>query len=451
MHFAYRILNLVILSLLAGCIQQPPADITRNGNVISAEEARQRNSIVLIEKGPSITATPLPTFTTVEAEDISVEVAPVPSDLQVAMGTPMHTNPLPTIVRGDTTHSSSKGNATSVRSSYKTHLVQAGDTLYSLSRANGITVQELMAYNNFKSTSDLKAGGVLLVPTQPTSVELAQQRAQTYTPTEAETVAVEAQYVLKAAQRQLDNVEDRLKNMETRLPEPSPNAASTPVLVIDPAQEVEVRHSLDTAAPVNVPVNTNASSMNHRVVKGETVYSIGRQYSVAVIDILSANNFTKPQDLRAGTVIRIPLESNAVISNDVFINETLAKAKGMVWPARGSIIKSYGDKGNGVTHTGISIKLPMNTPVAAADNGVVIYADEGLQSYGKLVLLRHEDGLVTAYAHNSQLVVQKNDKVQKGQTIAYSGNSGNVSEPQLHFELRRNARAIDPASVLPKL
>ncbi len=195
------------------------------------------------------------------------------------------------------------------------------------------------------------------------------------------------------------------------------------------------------------------SYLAHKVKRGETLYRIGKNYNVSVIDLMSVNDFVKPQDLIAETIIRIPV-NRAVTKNKPAlsgrISSGIALSKGMVWPVRGSILQSYGHKGNGINNTGIKIAVPENTPVAAAEGGKVIYADSGLKSYGNLVLLRHKGGLVTAYAHNNQLSVKKNEVVKKGQVIALSGSTGMVTTPQLHFEVRRNAQAINPLSVLPQ-
>ncbi len=131
------------------------------------------------------------------------------------------------------------------------------------------------------------------------------------------------------------------------------------------------------------------------------------------------------------------------------IDKAAANSKGLIWPARGPLMKKFGEKGNGVAHTGINIDVPTGTPVLATESGTVLYADGGLRAYGNMVLVRHSNGMVSAYAHLSHLLVRKNERVKKGQVLAMSGQSGNVGSPQLHFELRRNATAIDPLTVLP--
>ncbi len=116
------------------------------------------------------------------------------------------------------------------------------------------------------------------------------------------------------------------------------------------------------------------------------------------------------------------------------------------WPARGRIISGFGAKGgNG---DGIAIAVPEGTPVKAAESGTVAYAGEELKGYGKLVLVRHDNGYVTAYAHNGELNVKRGDKVARGQTIAKSGATGNVTSPQLHFELRKGSTPVDPTKYL---
>ncbi|WP_052340795.1 M23 family metallopeptidase [Salinarimonas rosea] len=114
------------------------------------------------------------------------------------------------------------------------------------------------------------------------------------------------------------------------------------------------------------------------------------------------------------------------------------------WPARGRVISGFGTAGN----EGINIAVPEGTPVRAAESGTVAYAGEELRGYGKLVLVRHDDGYVSAYAHNSELLVARGDAVRRGQVIANSGRTGNVTSPQLHFEIRQGADPVDPMPYL---
>jgi murein DD-endopeptidase MepM/ murein hydrolase activator NlpD len=117
---------------------------------------------------------------------------------------------------------------------------------------------------------------------------------------------------------------------------------------------------------------------------------------------------------------------------------------GFRWPVRGRVISGFGKKANGERNDGINLAVPEGTSVKAAEDGVVIYAGNELKSYGNLVLIRHANGWVSAYAHNSKLEVKRGDNVKRGQVIALSGMSGGVTTPQVHFELRKDATPVDP-------
>ncbi|WP_168201705.1 LysM peptidoglycan-binding domain-containing M23 family metallopeptidase [Phreatobacter aquaticus] len=114
------------------------------------------------------------------------------------------------------------------------------------------------------------------------------------------------------------------------------------------------------------------------------------------------------------------------------------------WPVRGRVITSF----RAGTNDGIKMAVPEGTPIKAAEDGVVAYAGNELRGYGNLVLVRHSNGFVTAYAHNSNISVRRGEQVRRGQTIAAAGQTGNVSSPQLHFEIRRGATPVDPMTYL---
>jgi murein DD-endopeptidase MepM/ murein hydrolase activator NlpD len=118
------------------------------------------------------------------------------------------------------------------------------------------------------------------------------------------------------------------------------------------------------------------------------------------------------------------------------------------WPVRGRVIASFGPSPNGLQNDGINLAVPEGTPIKAADDGVVAYAGNELKGYGNLVLVRHSNGFVTAYAHASEILVKRGDQVKRGEVIAKSGQTGNVTSPQLHFEIRKGATPVDPAQYL---
>jgi len=117
------------------------------------------------------------------------------------------------------------------------------------------------------------------------------------------------------------------------------------------------------------------------------------------------------------------------------------------WPARGRIIQGFKAGGN----DGINISVPAGTSVRAAENGVVVYAGDGLKGYGNLILIKHPNGFVTAYGNNAELDVKRGETVKRGQVIAKSGDTGNVNSPQLHFELRKGSTPVDPTNYLAGL
>lgn len=118
------------------------------------------------------------------------------------------------------------------------------------------------------------------------------------------------------------------------------------------------------------------------------------------------------------------------------------------WPVRGRVISEFGAKPNGQHNDGINLAVPEGTSVKAAEDGVVIYSGNELKGYGNLVLVRHSDGWVTAYAHNSALNVERGDSVRRGQVLAKAGATGSVDQPQVHFELRKGSRPVDPMPYL---
>ena len=115
-----------------------------------------------------------------------------------------------------------------------------------------------------------------------------------------------------------------------------------------------------------------------------------------------------------------------------------------IWPVNGTLISRFGAKGRGLHNDGVNILAPKGTVVRSAGSGIVAYAGNELRGFGNLLLIKHGNGWVTAYAHNEILTVRRGDKVKKGQAVARVGSSGNVFRPQLHFEIRKGNEALDP-------
>lgn len=127
-----------------------------------------------------------------------------------------------------------------------------------------------------------------------------------------------------------------------------------------------------------------------------------------------------------------------------------APARGrFIWPVAGDVVSRYGPKPGGQHNDGINVQAAEGSTVRASDGGVVAYAGNEIRGYGNLVLIRHAEGWMSAYAHCRRLLVKKGDTVSRGQVIAEVGRTGNVTVPQLHFEIRRSGEALDPLTVLP--
>jgi len=128
--------------------------------------------------------------------------------------------------------------------------------------------------------------------------------------------------------------------------------------------------------------------------------------------------------------------------------EPVAAVPSFRWPVTGHIVDGFGPRANGSTNDGINFAVPEGTPIRAAEDGVVAYAGNELKAFGNLVLIRHADNYVSAYANASEILVKKGDTIRRGQIIAHSGQTGNASSPQLHFEIRKNSTPVDPRKLL---
>jgi murein DD-endopeptidase MepM/ murein hydrolase activator NlpD len=304
--------------------------------------------------------------------------------------------------------------------------VAAGDTVDTIARRYGVPASVIMQANNIAAPATIHPGQRLVIPR--------------YTPSRV-----------------------------AATPAPAPRPAAT------------------TSAPV-AAVNPGGNPGVHVVAAGDTLAKISHRYHKSVNDIAKANNVQPTATLNVGDRLIIPgAQASAVKANapaavaqakpvvvasaapkeiepvqsasvvaptDALDKEAakLAEGTGAVpkfrWPANGRVIAGYGPTTNGQQNDGINIALPENTPVKAAEDGVVAYAGNELKGYGNLVLVRHPNGYVTAYAHTKELLVKRGDQVKRGQVIARSGQTGNVNAPQLHFEIRKGASPLDPTRFL---
>jgi murein DD-endopeptidase MepM/ murein hydrolase activator NlpD len=229
-------------------------------------------------------------------------------------------------------------------------------------------------------------------------------------------------------------------------------------------------------------------SQVHVVAPGETLYAIARRYGRSVTEIAAANRIPAHTHLKLGDRIVIPRTTAAAAPEPqpasepvqarssgptkVASIEPAATARAVTpakeaqaddpdppresggnlafrWPVRGRVITGFGAKNSGQQNDGINLAVPEGTAIRAAEDGVVAYAGNELKGYGNLILVRHANGYVTAYAHASEIAVKRNDPVRRGQVIGRSGQTGSVNSPQLHFEIRKGSSPVDPMQFLP--
>ena len=264
-------------------------------------------------------------------------------------------------------------------------------------------------------------------------------------------------------------------------------------LAIRPGQRLVIPKYFDPMVTGSATPRPQASGGQHvhTVAPGETLNKISRDYKVSVSTIAKANNITTQTQVKVGEQLTIPgvrtqqaakpaspapvaqqpavspplqkMASAAPVSTARSITPaadnpapeakrvtTAAAMPTFRWPVRGRIISGYGPKTAGQQNDGINVAVPEGTPVKAAEDGVVAYAGNELKSYGNLVLVRHSNGYVTAYAHASEILVKRDEPIKRGQVIAKSGQTGNVTAPQLHFEIRKGSSPVDPMPYLDK-
>lgn len=169
-----------------------------------------------------------------------------------------------------------------------------------------------------------------------------------------------------------------------------------------------------------------------------------RQVSSSSGPEIRTSNDQKPLSLKLESSGATPLPETADEAGKGGANSLPA----FQWPAQGRVIARFGASPDGSRNDGINLALPEGTPVKAAEDGVVAYAGNELKAYGNLILVRHPGGYVSAYAHAKELLAKRDDQVKRGQVIARSGQTGNVNEPQLHFEVRKGATPVDPMQFL---
>lgn len=243
------------------------------------------------------------------------------------------------------------------------------------------------------------------------------------------------------------------------------------------ANKLEPPYALKAGQRLTIP-----AARYHIVRAGETGYSISRAYGTDLTTLARLNGLQKPYAVQVGQRLRLP--ASPTLTNGGSASRTVASAPAasrkpaaatassstaksapaaaqkpvpapaafagsFSWPLNGRILSRFGPKQGGLHNDGINIAATPGATVRAAASGVVAYSGDGLKGFGWLILIKHGDGWVTAYAHNEAVLVQRGDTVRAGEPIARAGSTGSVDRPQLHFEIRQGRRAVDPLKHLP--
>jgi len=216
----------------------------------------------------------------------------------------------------------------------------------------------------------------------------------------------------------------------------------------------------------------------HTVRRGETVYRIAKIHNVDMSALVRVNNIREPYVIHIGQVLQLPGTTEPALDPPAAQAAAPQEApsrppqqqaavpaapppkaaaipkppprqgRGLDWPVRGKVVVPFGSVAKGMRNDGINISAKLGTSVRAAEAGVVAYAGNELKGFGNMLLLKHSGGLITTYAHADEIKVQRGATVKRGQIIASVGQSGSVTSPQLHFEVRQGSKAVDPMKFL---
>jgi len=382
-----------------------------------SDSARFDSSSYTTDRPPQNVAAATPTYSGAGR----VEAQPLPAPSQPAT---VAAAPAPTYTPAAYTPSSG-GQYSDVTGSASGHwtwnggapvTVGYGETVESIARKHGVPVTALMQTNGIREPGQIRPGQRLVIPRY---VSTSPKSAPTYA---AQPKAGGSVHVVKAG--------DTLMSI----------SRGTGVTV---AALAKTNH-IDSSKKLSVGDRLTIPQGGHQVAAAQP------PAAPKVGEIRTA-----PAEKKIKVASAAPAQTVHVAKEEPQTTETVVKAAepsgampSFRWPARGRVIAGFGSKPNGTQNDGINLAVPEGTPIKAADDGVVAYAGNELKGYGNLVLIRHSNGYVSAYAHARELLVKRGDTIKRGQVIAHAGQTGNVTSPQLHFEIRKGSTPVDPTQFL---
>ena len=314
-----------------------------------------------------------------------------------------------------------------------TIIVGTSDTLDSLAKRYNVSPAAILQANGYKGPRVLSPGQQLIIPKQTAVAGAAPSLAPAASKPVAAAAAPSSVHIV--------NRGDTLMSIARR--------NSVPVGELAKANNLDQTAKLSLGMKLTVPGSKSVAAVppaQPAVVIAAPAQPVA---PVAAPATKMASAGGPPQAARLASATTNVVEEKPVVEQaSVKPSEATGALPTFRWPVRGKVITTYGSKTNGKSNDGINLAVPEGTPVKAAEDGVVAYSGNELKGYGNLVLVRHSNGYVTAYAHASELLVKRGDTIKRGQIIAKSGQSGEVGSPQLHFEIRKGSSPVDPLQFL---
>ncbi|WP_046863393.1 peptidoglycan DD-metalloendopeptidase family protein [Microvirga massiliensis] len=298
--------------------------------------------------------------------------------------------------------------------------VASGDDLNAISRRYGVPGSAILAANGLSHAGQVSAGRQITIPVYSTAASRTAVAASTPPQRPTAPVPQPKFRLVESAKPAASAPAKPVKASFAATPvvaTTAPKASAAPAVAKAPAPQPAAATQVVAAKPVEKAVEKPAEA---RVAVARVEAPVAKPATAAVVEP------TKPAEVEQTASLAAPPTD-------------------FRWPARGRVIAGFGSNGG---NEGINIALPEGTPVKATEAGTVTYAGSEVKGYGNLVLIRHENGYISAYAHNGELSVKRGERVKRGQVIARSGQTGNVTSPQLHFEIRKGQTPVDPIAHL---
>lgn len=305
------------------------------------------------------------------------------------------------------------------------HTVRSGETVWVISQQYSLALRDILDMNHLQAPYSLSAG----------------QRIQLPAPQTYKVRAGDSLYTISRLFDSSTTEIARLNKLKAPYRLESGQVLKVPAKPVPSYQSVAYQPAVIKPPQASEPPQTNGSAAVPPAVERQGLYV--------------PPPFEPPSDddgvVRSKPTAAPPnptVQKVSVPASVKSIGAPPAREGKFIKPVSGKVISSYGPKQDGLHNDGINIQAARGDAVRAAESGVVVYTGDQIEGYGNLILIRHTDQFVTAYAHLDKTLVKKGDKVKRGQSIGTVGSTGSVDKPQLHFEIRKGTKALNPAQYL---